>query len=104
MFRTARVEGCGTSWAGILGSQVLADRQLMSARAAQDRFFGKFFARPDDCLMFLRRCMTIITRKPQPAALELDRDDIERRMPVCASRLSIYVEAVHFDPVDNSHE
>ena len=48
--------------------------------------------------------VAIETRKPAAAAFELDRYDVERRMPVGASGFPVDVDPKHFTAVNNSHE
>jgi hypothetical protein len=48
--------------------------------------------------------VTIETRIPTAAALELDRDDVERRVPMGASSRFVDLDTVDLTPVNNSHE
>ena len=48
--------------------------------------------------------MTIETRIPPAAALELNGDYVEWRMPVRAPGLAIDVGPIHLTAVNNSHE
>ena len=66
--------------------------------------FLEFVQGPNSGHMIGDRGMAIKARIPAVAALELDRDDVERRVPVFTSRLAIYIDPVHFAPVNNSHE
>lgn len=76
----------------------------MSACAAQNGWVIEFVTRPDSRLM-IRECrVTIEARIPTVAAFELNRDNIQRRIPMPAARLLIYFDSVYFASVDNSHE
>ena len=44
--------------------------------------------------------VTLMTREPFVAAGKLDRDDVIRRVVVCAARLEIEIDALDFDVVN----
>ena len=73
--------------AAIAGSEILIDRQLMSARATQDRLLTEFRARPNAGFVICDGRMAVYARIPAAAAIESYRDDIKSRVPVRTPRL-----------------
>jgi len=100
----SRIEGSGTRWAPVSADEVFVDRQLNPARATKDRLLGEFIPRPNGWFVICNCRVTIEARIPAAAAVELDRDDIDRRVPVTAAGLSVNFDSVNLAPVDNSHE
>lgn len=76
----------------------------MTARPAQDRFLTELGPWPDGGWMIGDLRVAIETRKPTAAALELDRDNVERRMPVNAPCLAVDIAPIHVTAMNNSHE
>lgn len=83
-------------------SEVFANGQLLSAVSAQNRAFAEFLFQPNLRHVSGKRGMTLMTRKPLPAALELNRDDVALIMIMGASRLRIDIHA-HDGCVLNLH-
>jgi hypothetical protein len=104
MLGAAGVKDGGAFGTRVVCGQVFVDRKLMSARAAQDRFPIEFRSRPNVRLVAGDLSVTVETRIPTAAAFELDRDNIQRRMPMPALSLRIDLDSVYFASVDNSHE
>ena len=63
----------------------------MPAAAAQDRSCVEFAFRPNFRGVSGKFSVALATRKPLPAAFELDRDDIAFAVVMGAARLNIYV-------------
>jgi hypothetical protein len=76
----------------------------MTASPAQGRLLTKLGPRPDRRLVIGGLSVAIETRVPSAAALELDRDDVERRMPMSAPSLAVNIAPIYLTAVDNSHE
>jgi hypothetical protein len=104
MLSAARVKGGGAFGTRVVCGQVFVDRKLMSARAAQDRFPIEFRSRPNTRLVAGDLSVTVEARVPTPTAFELDRDNVQRRVPMAAPRLRIDLDSVHLASVNNSHE
>ena len=104
MLSAAGVKGGGAFGTRIVCGQIFVDRKLMSARAAHDRFPIEFRSRPDGRIVIRDGGMTFKARIPTAAAFEFDRDDVQRRVPMPAARLYVYLNSVHLASVDNSHE
>ena len=96
---------CGTTGrTRIIRGEILIDSELISARTAQDRFLIKLDPWPNSRRMIGDLGMAIETRIPPAAALELNGDYVERRMPVRTPGLAIDVDSQNLTAVNNSHE
>lgn len=76
----------------------------MAARTAEDRAFAEFVPRPDARLVIGDGRVTVEAWIPTSAAFEFYRDDIQRRIPMAATRLRIDLDSVNLASVNNSHE
>lgn len=76
----------------------------MAACSAKDRFFFKLGPRPHFRQVIFDLGVAIEAWIPAAAAFELDRYDVERRVPVRASGFPVDVDPKHFTAVNNSHE
>ena len=99
---TARIELSTAFRASRIAVEIFGDRKLVPARSAENRFRVKFVFRPNFGFVSGRFRMTFKTRKPPPAAFELDRDDVQLRMPMSAASLSIYVNTLDLYAMDGS--
>ena len=72
----------------------------MATRAAQDRALVELISRPNLRRVIGQLSVTLMTRKPLTAALELDRDDVAFAVVVRAPRLFIHVETDDVDAVN----
>jgi hypothetical protein len=97
MQRATRIEARSTPRAGRLTIQVLADGQLNAARAAQHRLLIELSLRPNAGGMIGFPLMTVEAGIVRPAAVELDRDDIDVAAIVRAARARIYLDSSYRD-------
>lgn len=80
--------------------EIFVNGQLLAAISAQNCALTKFFFRPTLSRMPGEHIVTLMTRKPFPAALELNRNNIALAMIMSAPRLRIDIDADNLDPVD----
>lgn len=100
VFGTARIEGCIAGRADGIAGRILVDRKLCTARTAKDRQLVEFILRPDGRGVARQFGMAFEARIKAATALELDRDDVERRIPMGASCFGIDVDAVDLHTMD----
>jgi hypothetical protein len=73
--------------------------ELPAARAAENDSFVELVGWPNGRRVLGEFLVAIEARVPTPAALELDRDDVERGVPMGAARLGVDADAMHLFPV-----
>lgn len=86
--------------AGIVGSHVILDAQLISADSAKDGFLTKFSFGPNLMLVVSFFFMAGKAGIVFVTAFELDGDDIELGMPMHASGLVVHRFAIDIDATD----
>jgi hypothetical protein len=67
----------------------------VTAYTTENSAFIEFTFRPNDRLMIGNRRVTFETRIPAATAFEVDSDDVEIAVPVCAAGFRIYIYAGH---------
>lgn len=94
----AGVEPGAARRANILTIEVLPDAKLNSASTAQHRLRLELRHRPHRGGVIRERVVAIVAGIIFAAAFHLDRNDVERRMPMRASRPRVHFDAAHRGP------
>ncbi len=88
--------------AAVVRIQILPDRHLRLAGAAQNCLLVPFCGRPDFNRMARQFVVTILAGVVLPATLHPDRDDVSRPVIVGATRLRIEIDAAYQCPSTNA--
>ena len=95
MLAAPRIEPRPASWTPRLAIQILPNRHLHPATAAQNCPLAPFHTRPNRDRMPRQRNVTILASPVDPATPHLDRNDIQRRPVMHAPRLRIKLDPAH---------
>src|SRR5690606_17871786 len=89
-----RVEPAAARGAAMSAVEVLPDGQDVAARAAEDRGCVELLTRPAFGRVRLLFGVAVVAGVELPAAGEADGDDVQRPVPVCATRLGVHEPAM----------
>lgn len=90
-----RIESRSAMRAVASAPEIFVDRQLGTARAAQNGVRVERLGRPRCQAVICQRIMTLLARVIPAAATKLDRDYVERAMIVRAARRSVDLHAMN---------
>jgi len=93
MQRATRIEARAARRTNRLAIQVLKDGQLSAACAAQNRLLIEFSLRPSPGRMTGFQFVTVKTGIISPAAVELNRNDVQLTTIMRAARAPIYLDS-----------
>lgn len=98
MLAAAGIEPRAAMGTAVLAIKIIPHTHLVPADAAQHGRLIPFRLRPGLGCVTGQRLMTIPTGVIDLAALHLDRDDIQPRMPVRAARFGVEIDATNNGP------
>src|SRR5690349_6445504 len=98
MMAAAGIEPRAAMGTAVLAIEIIPRAHLVPADAAQHGRLIPFRLRPDVGCVTGQRIMAVPTGVIDPTALHLDRNNVQRRMPVRATRFGVEIDATYNGP------